>query len=532
MTEIQQKATEILDTGVRWGWIADDYEQRMDVFAQELENLSPEQRDDLFAEILRQDSGALQSWLTVDRLNTLVSDGTISQRERDSIFDAFGEAYVNGSIDFEQARDFVNVMGDAVGPLASDENINALLATLTGANGPNSTAFIEKFSREFLTHHVLVENMPEPDKRAAWAGMLLNALEQSGGTQSVQNMLSGLSEQQRTDLRDSISQYGMRYDGANGGPGDVRDPMAILIDTTSAHGTADEVVDLVHYVNDHSTGNGSQNHYYTHDNRPRGERAEAVADLFLNHSDTILDRLTVPNPTQTPGATNEGSTLVGENLAALSNLVRLTALNPDNPRATEVMDRIGAFTSENIRLGNMSDNTDVNGDGVIDGEDKRAVDAGEGRTAMIGAVMQDAVSSGYVDLRSDIAARDAFVGFLLDTAISAIPVGGKFASGAISEAVSDALGGLSEGVRDAIAAKLAELGSGALTDAQGRLTAEAKAAIIEALPEDYGYLEGIKTESNTFIQNAILNSSDFPYEFTEAMQAYGGYIDDAKNAPS
>lgn len=532
MTEIQQKASEILDTGVRFWIIKDDYEQRMDVFAQELERLPADQRDDLFAEILDQDSGALHSWLTVDRLNTLVSEGTITQRERDAIFDAFGEAYVNGSVSFEQARDFVNVMGDAVGPLASDENINVLLATLTGANGPGSTAFIEKFAADFLTHHVLVENMPEPHTRAAWAGMLLNALEQSGGSQSVHAMLSGLSAEQRSHLRDTVSQHGMSYDTGNDGLGNVRDPMAILIEATSSHGTTDEVIELVHYINDHSTDNGPGNHYYTYENRPWGDRAEAVADLFLNHSDEILDRLTVPNPTQTTGSTNEGSTPVGENLSALSNLVRMTALNPDNPLAAQAMDRIGEFTSENIRLGNMSDSMDVNGDGVVDGNDKSAVDAGEGRTAMIGAVMQDAVSSGYVDLRTDIAARDAFIGFLLDTAISVIPVGGKFASGPISELVSDALGGLSEEVRDAIADKLAELGSGALTDAQGRLTNEAKTAIMEALPEDYSYLEGIKTESNGFIQDVILSASNFSYGFTAQMNAYGDYIDAAKNPPS
>lgn len=531
MTEIQQKAAEILDVGVRWGPITDNYEQRMDVFAQELEKLSPQQRDDLFAEILSQDRGALNSWLTVDRLNTLVSEGTITPRERDAIFDAFGEAYVNGSISYEQAFVFVNVLGDATGPLANEENINALLDTLTGANGPNSSAFIEKFAGEFLANHVLLDNMPEPWARAGWGAMVLNALEQSGGTQSVQNVLSGLTAEQRTDLRNAMSEYGAKYDAANGGPGNVRDPMAILIDTTSAHGSTDEVIDLIHYINDHATGNGPGNHYYTHDNRPLGERAEALAGLFLNHSDAVLDRLTLPSPTQTPGATNEGSTLVGENLAALSNLVRMTALNPDNPRGGEVMDRISAFTSENIRVGSMSDATDVNGDGVVDGDDKRAVDAGEGRTAMIGAVMQDAVSSGYVDLRTDIAARDAFVGFLLDTAISAIPVGGKLASGVISEAVSDALGGLSEEVQEAITKKLTELGTKALTDAQGRLTAEAKSAIIEALPEDYAYLEGIKSESNNFIQTVILNSSSFPYEFTEAMSDYGSYIDAAKNAP-
>lgn len=527
MTDIPKIASQILDVGVRWGPITDNYEQRMDVFAQELSKLNPDERAQLFDEILNQDGGALHSWLTVDRLNRLVGDGTITNQERDAIFDAFGQAYVDGAIDFEQARDFVGVMGDATGPLASEENINALLSTLTGANTPNSTAFIEKFSREFLTNHVLVD-LPDPQSRGKWAAMLFNALEQSGGTASVQNMLSGLSADQRNQLRDVLSQYGAIYDQSNGVPGNVRDPMAILMDTVSAHGTRAEVDELVRYVSDHSKGNSPENQYYTYDNKPLAERAEAMASLFLNHSDDILNDLTIPDPSQTAGSTNENSTTVGQNLAALSNLVRMTGLNPDNSNASAVMARLGDYAAQNIRLGNMSDNTDVNGDGVVNGDDKRAVDAGEGRTAMLGAIMQDAVASGYVDLRADQEARRAFMSFVLDVAISAIPVGGRFASDSISDAVSDALGGLSEDVRDAIAKKLASIGEDLLTDAQGQLTDEAKQAILDALPEDYSYLEGIKSDSNDFIQNVILKSANFPYEFTEAMSDYRTYINQAK----
>src|SRR5690606_13666700 len=131
---------------------------------------------------------------------------------------------------------------------------------------------------------------------------------------------------------------------------------------------------------------------------------------------------------------------------------------------------------------NLTEGTDVNNDGVVDGLDTAAIDAGNGRAAMVGAVMQDAVSSGYVDLRADIAARDAFVGFLLDVAISAIPVAGDFAARSITSRVSDALGGLDEGVRNRIAESLAAMPKEALVDAQGQLTDAAKAAIIEALP--------------------------------------------------
>ena len=67
-----------------------------------------------------------------------------------------------------------------------------------------------------------------------------------------------------------------------------------------------------------------------------------------------------------------------------------------------------------------------------------------------------------------------------------------------------------------------------LTDAQGQLTDQAKAAIIEALPEDYQYLEGIKGDSNGFIQSVIIGSSDRDYQITESMSDYRDYIDNSK----
>jgi len=529
--DIEAKAAEILDVGDRW-LRTDDYEARMDYFAQELEKLDPGARAALFDEILEQDSGAPQSWLTVERLNNLVQEGRITSQERDAIFDAFGAAYVDGDIELVDALQFTGLFGSgAISPLGllphSADQLNALLGTLTGSNSPYSSQFVEKFATDVLSQRIFAEpRMFNSSEQAAYAGVLLNALEQSGGTAAVDRVLSQLPDSQRSALRDAVSAEGRVFhdnptlEGAN-----VRDPMVILVEATSRHGSDAEVLDLVQYVNAHSSGNFLENHYYDGDNKPIAQRAEALSELFLSHSDTILDALTVANPAQTPGSTNDRSTVVGTNLAALSNLVRLTGLNPDNPRAADVMARIGEFTSGNIRLGNMPENSDVNGDGVVDGRDIEAIDAGNGRAAMIGAVMQDAVSSGYVDLRADQAAREAFLGFVIDVAVSAIPVGGKLAGDAISDRVSDALGGLSEGVRKQIAESLSSIPEELLTNAQGGLTDAAKQAILDALPEDYEYLEGIKLESNTFIEDTILSASDRDYQITESMSDYRDYID-------
>lgn len=532
--DIEQKASEILDVGDRF-LRTDDYEARMDYFAQELEKLDPATRAQLFDEILEQDSGAPQSWLTVDRLNSLVAEGRITGQERDAVFDSFGDAYVNGDIELADALQFTNVFGSgAISVLGllphSADQLNALMGTLTGSNSPYSSEFIQKFAGDMLSQRVFAEpQMFNPGEQAAYAGVLLNALDQSGGSTAVNNVLGGLSDEQRTALRDAVSSEGMVFagnptlEGAN-----VRDPMAILIEATSRHGTSADAIELAQYVNEHSSGNFLENHYYDGENKPLDQRAEALGELFVTHSDAILTDLTVANPTQTPGSTNDRSTVVGTNLATLSNLVRLTGLNPDNSRAADVMSAIGDFTSENIRLGNMPENSDANGDGVINAADIEAIDAGNGRAAMIGAVMQDAVSSGYADLRADQEARDAFVGFLLDVAVSAIPVGGDLAAKAITDRVSTALGGLSESVRTQIADSLAAIPKELLTNAQGELTDAAKEAIIEALPEDYQYLEGIKDGSNTFIEDTILGSSNRDYQITESMSDYRDYIDRAK----
>lgn len=533
MTDIQQKANEILDKGYRW-LIADNYEQRMDFFAQELDKLDPSTREALFQEILKQDSGATHSWLTTDRLNSLVGEGTITDRERQSIFDAFGQAYVDGKVSFQDALSFTNIYGSGAvaggGMLTpGPERLNDLIGTLTSSNSPSSTAFIEKFAGDLLTQRLYAKDAPKMPETPAYAGVVLNALDQSGGSAAVNAALGRLSQEQRTQLRDDVSREGMGMEAKHGADGsNVRDPMAILIENTSRYGKPEQVRELVEFVGKHSKGNGMDNQFFNYDNKPLDGRAEALGELLQNHADTLLTDALVPNPQQSTGSGNEKSTVVGENLAALSNLVRLTGLNPDNSHAAAIMAKLGEFTAHDVRVSNQAESSDANGDGKIDAADIEAVDLSTTRLAMMGAVMQDAVSSGYVDLRQDQAARYAFVGYMIDLGVSAIPVGGDFAAKAITHQLSGVLGGLSDQAKTAVENALTAIPKKSLTDAQGQLTATAKKAIIDALPKDYKYLEGVKNDSNNFIQNAILKSSVRDGEITTQMDSYKNYINGAK----
>src|SRR5690606_20666626 len=160
----------------------------------------------------------------------------------------------------------------------------------------------------------------------------------------------------------------------------VTDPMELVIQTVAEHGTAADALHLVEYV-----GQNSSDQFYGVGNKPVPGRADALSELFIAHGDTLLRDLTPLDPTHTVGSSNEESTVVGESLAALSNLIRLTALNPDSARGGEVMDLLGEFVSDNIRVSNQPEN----------GDNVREIGDATTRVAMIGAVMQDAVDAGY-----------------------------------------------------------------------------------------------------------------------------------------
>ncbi|MBB3343185.1 hypothetical protein [Luteimonas sp. RC10] len=524
-------ADNVLKEGDRPFW-GDDLDGRLDFFAEQLTNVRPEERSELIDTIVEKDGGATMSWLTSEKLDKLVEDGRITDLERETITQAVADAYVDGAIGFQDVVSFTNIFGNgAVAPAGLNPNGAVVTDTIDAlANSANGTAFIEKFAGEFLSERILAEPpMFTPMEQGNFAGVMLNALDQAGGSASVNAVLSDLSGDARSTLQEAVSAHGMAFTNPAFEGRNVRDPMAILIDTVSEHGTSQDVNDLVRFVGDNSRGDSFDNHYFDHQNKPLPQRAEALSDLFVNHSDTILNELTVGNEGKPSGSTNPNETHVGNDLATLSNLFRLTGLNPDNPKASQVMDAVADFTTEAINISNKLEGVDdVDGNGVVDHQDLRMIEGATADVAMITAALQDAVATGYADLEADNAARDAMAGFLIDVAVSAIPVVGSKASGPIANAVSDALGGLSEGVRKEIADALASIPEELLTTAQGQLTDTAKAAIIDALPEDYQYLEGISQDAEKFIFDTIYAQAARINDLSNTVQKYRGFIDSAR----
>lgn len=516
MTTINEQAEAILDVGDRFLW-QDNYDARLDHFAEVIEKLEPQERAELMDAILEKDGGATMSWLTPERLDNLVESGSITGLERDAITDAFAQAYLDGDADLVDALQFTGMFGSsAVGPMGlmtpEAEGLQALVDRLVGSDSPQAGQFLEKFTADVLEQRLLVDPpMMNISEQGAHIGVLLNALEQSGGTQAIHNALGGLTTEQRDALYAAVGQEGLSFGAPQLEGVGVTDPMELVIQTVAEHGTAADALHLVEYV-----GQNSSDQFYGVGNKPVPGRADALSELFIAHGDTLLRDLTPLDPTHTVGSSNEESTVVGESLAALSNLIRLTALNPDSARGGEVMDLLGEFVSDNIRVSNQPEN----------GDNVREIGDATTRVAMIGAVMQDAVDAGYIDLKADVAARDEMVGFLLDVAISTIPVAGDMAAGPVSEAVAEMLGDSS--LASTISEKLGGLAGSQITDAQGRLTDEAKQAIIDALPEDHAFLEEVKAMSNSFITTQIVEAADRRGAIIPDMQSYSDWIDGAQ----
>lgn len=95
--DVKAAADRVMDAGERSFW-KDDYEKRMDVFAQEMAQGNHAFRSELVAEVLKRDDGAFDSWMHGDRLNSRLDSGHIHNHERAAVIDGFKGALEQGLV--------------------------------------------------------------------------------------------------------------------------------------------------------------------------------------------------------------------------------------------------------------------------------------------------------------------------------------------------------------------------------------------------------------------------------------------------
>jgi hypothetical protein len=485
--EIDVIAGGVLDTGKRRMRV-DDYEARMDRFAEEMGKLDVDSRARLLARILEKDEGALSSWLTLDRLSDRVRSGNVSVANNVKIAEGFAYAYNTGLIDTMAAADLTGFYtASAVGaPAFNAENFNRTMAFFGSSDSAEMNAFREKFAGDML-QHCLDPRYPLPETEVALA---IHIMSTSPDPDMAARVFAGFNASDRQRILEMLGAIGIGYDRSQGEIPGLTDPMSDLIKSVAQQPNSPPYSDIAVQIVRFAQSSDDQ-FFYDHDHKPFEFRAEALSVLFLNHADPILKALTERDISKIIGSGNGEASLAGQNAIDLGNLLRITALNPDNAYQANVFARLEAYAGELKALINQDPST-------LTVAERERRELAKDSLAMLGAAMVDGLKEGYIDLKNDAAARKQLIGFIADVALAGLPLN-KLASDGVKSALNNVFE--NERVQKAlenVAGELVDKSTGALTD-------ETKDAIAGALGEDKAFLETQKQSVNNFISNAVLS---------------------------
>ena len=142
--QVAETAKQVLGVGDRTLWF-DDTDARLDHFAQTIAGLDADSRGRLFAEVARQDGGAIGDWLNSGKLNELVADGRISESERAAVVEGMAGAYNGGGLEYTQAQSFLGAI-TSTAPGNAPEQFQAARGLLDAAG---SSPAVQDFRRNF-----------------------------------------------------------------------------------------------------------------------------------------------------------------------------------------------------------------------------------------------------------------------------------------------------------------------------------------------------------------------------------------------
>lgn len=498
--EIKETAERIKDTGDKPWWRGDDdYDKRADTFASEMGKLDTESRAKLWRAVVDADGGAFTHWLSPDRINDLVESGKISSTERGVLAEGFAAAYNRGEISHDEASQFLQTYNASeAAPDFRTEQLGAMETFLGSSCGPEMTRFREDFGREMLRREVdAVQNfgqnaLPRPLQSA----LAVKIMADSGDGDMVARTYASFDASSRAILLDSVAEGSIGY--MNGESVSI-DPLSTLIESVGNR-SSNSRIGL-----DYTTGSGvrysdsfgtmaneivqfsADNKEYFFDQydstKPIDSRAESMGTLLNGHRNAILDRFANYDIGTEPGVKTVKPEFV-DNAAALGNLFRLTTLNSDNSHQTANLNSVTNYAMRQKEA-------------LLKDPQGNDADIYLGRLTMLGGSMLNGINEGYIDLAKDEAATKAMVGFVVDVALAAVPLG-KYVSDGGKAAVSGLFNNKS--IDDALGRVV-----GDVIDRQtGQLTEAGKAAIVEALGSEAAGLEAQKSVADAIIEQAIL----------------------------
>ncbi len=465
--QVQSTAHHILSVGDRTLW-TDDYDARMKAFAQEMGTLDANSAQRLLSQVMKDDSGATQSWLQGDRLLNDVSDPT----QRAAVVDAFSADYVSGktsdATNVQQALDFMtggsgySLTQGAMGVMSG--GLQKLDAFLNAGDTQATDGLRQKLGEQLFQ---VATTSRQTDFNPSAAALGVHIMSGSSDPGMAARVYGELSASDRSTVFDQVSTFGNVY--ARMGQSDALSQLVSSVDYESTFPMA-------------KTSNGNESYqdvgvdlirqaykdkalYPDPDNNTAVDpgRATAFSSLFIDNQshvlNTMLDvRNTTDDPTVTAGS--NPVTYEGEDGAALANLFRATALESKNPLQSSMLSSLSSYISSEKANARSSD-PNVQASAYM-------------HLGALSAVSENAVSQLQGDINADAASQKAFISFIVDTAFSALPAGDLAKAGATS-VIENVFG-------SKVAQDLANNVSGSLIDtATGTLTDKAKDTLAKLL---------------------------------------------------
>ena len=485
--QVEDLAREVLDTGVKF--LRDDYGARAEHFAEVVADLSPADADKLVQEVMRQDPGALNSWLNVENFAQMHAEGRISDAEYTALSNGIAEAYNNGTISDQEMTTFLGHLPLGHAPFHAQEQYTRALEFIdAGGDTDAMNQFREDFSGHLLSQS-LVERPTEDNHFAPGLAMqLAHGSGDPGMASRVFNDVleaNGASPEVREQLLTAIGNASNGFEGSAEAMDGLINPLAVLIDSVATQPNTDQWNDIAVGIVSYAEGAG--NRIFLEGDTPKASTAEALGNLLgSEHGDAILTALT--NMDMNIVADGNAQAF-GQNAIELGNLLRLTVLNPDNPNADAAMQTVESWTQDRKDMLNGVERDDYPAD--LD------VSTAAEQLGMLGGASVDAVQQMKIGQDNRAAANEALTGFILDLALAAVPGGGK-----ISALVSDDLKA-SFGNNSTINALIDEALSQGDT-LNGQAVEQLKQDIADVLTDEQVDLAVLRENASNFMMEAAL----------------------------
>ncbi|MGY6518254.1 MAG: hypothetical protein ACXIUZ_06025 [Lysobacteraceae bacterium] len=515
-------------------------EQRLQALGQALQGLDASTASAVTAQVFAIDHNA-GHWMTAHNVQTGLDSGRIAPREAAAISAGLQGAWLSGDIPFHQFQQASGLQdaahfydfGAGQWPTEFRDFINRAGSEPAFA-GLNSQ-FRQAFGELVLSGGITAG--PLGEARVSTGGELALALEllDENGDTAIADALAGLTAEQRADvfnrtagtglleaqragivtngdlferITDSITAAG-EIAGDPAHPMWAREGMA-----ASVSGWQDVAVDLARYVG------SSEAQWTLYDGRTQvvPERAEQVTAAVLAHADHVFGALT--QGSQNPASGRNDGTELGANLADLAAVLRLTAFSPENLRQADMLTALGDWVTPHVETSNTLP-AHIDTDAT-----QRDVDDATARVLGLGAAAQDAFRQANTAANANVEAQRAFVNFVFDVGLAAVPLGGN-AKSAVAGELTRVFGtrGASDAFSAAINRGLDSVAGFIVNPATGRLTTEAKDAIVAALGDDQAIVAEVYAHAVEFIDTALVEASNRRNEIGERIVNIRAQID-------